>query len=64
MIEEDFAREAKQRQAGPPLEQWSIEELEARVERLRGEIAQCEQLIAAKRSHRSAADAVFGKPSA
>lgn len=61
MIEEDFSSQTAKRIGGPPLEQLSIEELEARVERLRGEIAECEALIATKRSHRSAADAIFGK---
>lgn len=41
----------------------SIAELEHRIERLRVEIAQCEALIAQKRSHRSAADTLFGAPS-
>lgn len=39
----------------------SIEELEARIETLRVEIAACEQSIAAKRKQRAAADAIFGK---
>jgi uncharacterized small protein (DUF1192 family) len=44
-----------------PLEMLSVDELEARVERLKGEIAACEAMIAAKQSHRSAADSVFGR---
>lgn len=51
----------------PPLEAQietaSIDELEARIERLRSEIALCERSIAAKRAQRSAADSVFGRPS-
>lgn len=42
------------------LENASIEELEKRIERLRDEIAQCERMIASKRTQRAAADAVFG----
>ena len=42
------------------LENASIDELETRIERLRGEIAQCERAIAAKRAQRAAADSVFG----
>lgn len=42
------------------LENASIEDLEARIVRLRGEIVQCEQAIAAKKAQRAAADAVFG----
>lgn len=42
------------------LEGASIDELEARIERLRVEIAQCEGAIAAKRAQRAAADSVFG----
>lgn len=42
------------------LETSSIEDLEARIARLRGEISQCERAIAAKRAQRAAADSVFG----
>ncbi len=42
------------------LDQMSIEELEMRIERLRQEIKDCEAVLAAKRSHRSAADQLFG----
>lgn len=42
------------------LEGASIDELEARIVRLRAEIAQCEAAITAKRAQRAAADAVFG----
>jgi uncharacterized small protein (DUF1192 family) len=42
------------------LENASIDELEARIERLRGEIAACEEAITAKRAQRAAADSVFG----
>lgn len=41
----------------------SIDELNARIARLREEIALCEQTIEAKRRQRSAADAVFGSRS-
>lgn len=44
----------------PTLEQMSIEELEARIGHLRQEISACEAILLAKRSHRSAADALFG----
>ena len=42
------------------LENASIDELEDRIERLKGEIAQCEKAISAKRAQRAAADFVFG----
>ena len=42
------------------LENASITELEDRIERLQGEIAQCERAIRAKRAQRAAADSVFG----
>lgn len=42
------------------LENASIEELERRIEKLRGEIVQCEQAIKSKRAQRAAADSVFG----
>jgi uncharacterized small protein (DUF1192 family) len=41
------------------LETLSIEELSARVERLKSEIAACEAAIAEKRSHQQAAASVF-----
>ena len=42
------------------IENASIGDLEARIEQLRAEIAQCERAIAAKRAQRAAADSVFG----
>lgn len=42
------------------LETASIGELEARIERLKAEIVQCERAIAAKQAQRAAADSVFG----
>lgn len=42
------------------LENASVEELEARIVKLRAEIQLCEAAIQAKRSQRAAADAVFG----
>ena len=39
----------------------SVEELEERVEALKGEIARCEGKIAFARNHRSAADSLFKK---
>ncbi|HRO03090.1 MAG TPA: DUF1192 domain-containing protein [Terricaulis sp.] len=42
------------------LENASVNELEARIEKLKAEIAQCEAAIVAKRAQRAAADAVFG----
>lgn len=43
------------------LDVMSIEELEARIESLRADIAACEAMIASKRSQRAAADAIFGR---
>lgn len=62
MFEDDaFSRPPK---AEAPFETLSIEELHARIERLRGEIARCEAAIAAKQNQKQAADAMFGgKPS-
>ena len=42
------------------LENASIDDLEARIERLKAEISACEKAIAAKRAQRAAADSVFG----
>ena len=43
-----------------PLDQMSIEQLQARIEEVRGEIALCEQEIEKKRAQKAAADALFG----
>jgi uncharacterized small protein (DUF1192 family) len=43
-----------------PLEALSVGELEARIATLKAEIATCEALAAAKRSHLNAAAAIFG----
>ena len=45
------------------LENASVDELLVRIEKLKAEIGQCEEAIAAKRAQRAAADSVFGKPS-
>jgi uncharacterized small protein (DUF1192 family) len=45
--------------AQPTLDMLSVEELEARIESLKAEIAACETMLAAKRRHRDAADAFF-----
>lgn len=62
MIEDDPIPGPLRKQ--PSLEQQietaSIEDLEARIVRLRAEIAQCERAIASKRAQRAAADSVFG----
>ncbi len=42
------------------LENASIGDLEARIERLKAEIQLCENAIASKRAQRAAADSVFG----
>ena len=38
---------------------WSVEELETYITRLEGEIARARETIAAKKAHRSGADALF-----
>lgn len=38
---------------------WSVEELESYITRLEGEIARAREVIAAKKAHRSGADALF-----
>lgn len=58
MMEEDTQSPLK-----PPvitLENLSIAELEMRIARLRQEILDCEAVLETKRSHRSAADQLFG----
>lgn len=62
MVDDDpFAPPAKK--AVPvelQLEVASIDELEARIVKLRAEIALCEEAITKKRAQRAAADSVFG----
>ena len=62
MIDEDpFAPPVKKAVSlEQQLENASIDELEFRIERLKGEIAACENAIKAKRAQRAAADSVFG----
>lgn len=43
------------------LERLSVDELQARITALKADIAACEAEIAKKQSHKSAADALFGK---
>lgn len=62
MIDDDpFAPPVKK---AVPLEQQlevaSVDELEFRIEKLKAEIALCEEAIAKKRAQRAAADSVFG----
>lgn len=62
MVDDDpFAPPVKK---AVPLEQQlevaSIDELEFRIQKLKAEIAQCEEAIVKKRAQRQAADSVFG----
>jgi uncharacterized small protein (DUF1192 family) len=58
MLEDDaFARPTK---TEAPFETLSIDELHARIERLKGEIARCEAAIAAKQNQKQAAEGLFG----
>ncbi len=43
------------------LERLSVEELHERIDSLKAEIAACEGELSKKQSHKSAADALFGK---
>lgn len=43
------------------LERLSVDDLHARIESLKAEIAACEAELARKEKHKSAADALFGK---
>lgn len=62
MVDDDpFAAPVKK---AVPLEQQlevaSIDELEFRIQKLKAEIALCEEAIVKKRAQRAAADSVFG----
>ena len=58
-----FDDDPKPAKPAVPMETLSVDELEARIARLKSEIAACEALIAAKQSHKHAADSVFGRKS-
>ena len=59
-LEEDAPPRPRARLEKLPLDSLGIEELQAYIGELRGEIARVEADIARKQGHRSAADAVFG----
>lgn len=59
MIEDDEPKLPQPRLTCPPLGTWSVAELEAYIVELRAEITRAEAAIAAKQSHRAAADAFF-----
>ncbi len=63
-MQEDEAAEPRRqaRLAKLTLDSLSVEELDAYIGELRGEIARVEADIARKQSHRSAADAFFRRP--
>jgi len=61
MVDDDpFAPVRKPAPLEAQVENASIEDLEAQIERLKGQIAVCERAIAAKRAQRAAAESVFG----
>lgn len=58
MFEDDLP--AQKRRQTLALEALSIDDLKARIEALKDEIAQCEALITKKEKVRAAADTLFG----
>ena len=62
MVEDDpFAPPAKKAvPLAQQLEVASVDELEFRIQKLKAEIALCEEAITKKRAQREAADSVFG----
>ena len=46
--------------AGPEMERWNVEDLEAYVAAMKAEIAKVEAIIAGKSSVNAAAEALFG----
>ncbi len=59
MDEEDIRPRKNARLERPPLDGWSVADLRAYIEELRGEIARAEAAIGAKEGARGAADSVF-----
>lgn len=62
MHDEPVAPSAGQIIVGAPLDDLSIDELNARISALRGEIGRVEAMLESKQHGRAAAEAVFGKP--
>ncbi|GAC1341814.1 MAG: hypothetical protein NVSMB18_14700 [Acetobacteraceae bacterium] len=62
MLGEDEENRPRIMLATPPLDRMGLDELDAYIAGLRGEIARAEAEIARKRDHRSAADSVFKRP--
>ncbi len=62
MIEDDDLKPRPPRLVAPALGAWDVDELQDYIAELRAEIARAEAAIAAKQSHRAAADAFFRPP--
>ena len=59
-IDDDAPRPQRAVTVGEDLTLWSIEDLQERIETLRGEITRTERELGSKRAGRAAAEAVFG----
>jgi uncharacterized small protein (DUF1192 family) len=59
MFDDDAVRKPKGHEVGMPIDTMSVEELNDRIETLRGEIARLEAAIAARKQTKAAADSVF-----
>ncbi|MBL6455337.1 DUF1192 domain-containing protein [Belnapia sp. T6] len=62
MFEEESPRPVAARFMPAQLDRWDVEELRQYIDALRAEIARAEAMIAARQTHRGAADALFRKP--
>ncbi len=61
MIEDETPKPANHF-VSPPLDSWGVAELRRYIATLQAEIARAEAAIAARESHRGAADALFRRP--
>jgi uncharacterized small protein (DUF1192 family) len=59
MFDDDQVKRPKGHEVGMPIDTMSVEELNQRIELLKGEIARLEQAIAARNKTRSEADSLF-----
>ncbi|HEY0918380.1 DUF1192 domain-containing protein [Devosia sp.] len=59
MFDDDEVKRPKAHEVGMPIDAMSVEELEARIGLLEGEIARLRQAIAARHQTRAAADSLF-----
>jgi len=59
MFDDDAVKKPRGHEVGMPIDTMSVEELQERIELLKGEIVRLEQAIAARNKTRSEAESLF-----